>query len=179
MTVDLDRLALARPGIALLEAFLDSARDHLMHSGDVERNREYERALGDPEAYLDDLARFASRDEPGPGLVRQENFWLTDGEAILGHLRLRRRLNAKLERLGGHIGYDVPPRWRRQGCATRMLALGLVEARRIGIEQALLTADAANTASLRVIEKNSGVLDAAYAFEGRPTRRYGVPTRAE
>jgi predicted acetyltransferase len=57
-----------------------------------------------------------------------------------------------------------------------MLALGLVEARRAGLERALLTADAANAASLRVIEKNGGVLDAEYLFKGRLTRRYWVTT---
>jgi predicted acetyltransferase len=171
-----DALKLARPSVALLEAFLDSARDHLARSGDVERNREYERALADPEAYLAELDRNRTLEEPGPGLVRQDNFWLTDGTSIFGHLRLRHRLNARLERLGGHIGYDVPPLCRGQGCATRMLALGLEEAARIGLSRALLTADAANAASLRVIEKNGGRLDAEYLFEGRLTRRYWAPT---
>jgi len=176
MTIDPARLTLARPGVVLLEAFLESARDHLAHSGDVERNREYDSALGDPEAYLAELARFACQDEPGPGLVRQDNFWLSDGAAVFGHLRLRHRLNEKLERLGGHIGYDVPPRHRGRGYATQMLALGLMEARRIGLERALLTADAANAPSLRVIEKNGGVLDAEYVFRGRLTRCYWVAT---
>jgi predicted acetyltransferase len=174
--MDLDALRLVRPGESLLEAFLDSARDHLAHSGDPERNREYEHALADPEAYLMELARYAAHDEPGPGLVRRENFWLTDGALIFGHLRLRHRLNPRLEQFGGHIGYDVPPSQRGKGLATRMLALGLGEARRTGLDRALVTVHSANFASIRVIEKNGGDLDAEYLFEGRPTRRYWVPT---
>src|SRR5436305_7012067 len=142
------RLRLVSPTSRYRATFLRSAEDHVEHSGDPMRAREYARALADFNAYLAELHHFASSDEPRPGLVRQRNYWLTDGAEILGHLRLRPRLNTRLRRLGGHIGYDVPPSQRRKGYATKMLALGLREAAAQGLGRVLLTADAANAASL-------------------------------
>jgi len=169
-------LRLVKPAVRYRAAFLRCARDHVEASGDPERSGEYARALADFAAYLAELRYFASHDEPRPGLVRQRNFWLTDGREILGQLRLRERLNARLERLGGHIGYDVPPAQRRKGYATRMLALGLAEAAAHGLSRVLLTTDATNVHSIKVILRNGGRLDAQYVFEGVRRRRYWIDT---
>jgi len=170
------RLRLVRPHPRYRAAFLRSAEDHVERSGDAERAREYARALADFDAYLTDLRVFASTEEPRPGLVRQRNYWLTNGADILGHLRLRLRLNDRLRLLGGHIGYDVPPSQRGKGYATRMLALGLREASTHGLDRVLLTADAANAASIRVIERNGGRLDDEYTLDGVLRRRFWIDT---
>jgi predicted acetyltransferase len=170
-------LRLVKPHPRYRAAFLRCARDHVAASADPERSGEYARALADFPAYLAELRHFATHDEPRPGLVRQRNFWLTDGRDILGHLRLRERLNARLTRLGGHIGYDVPPAHRGKGYATRMLALGLDEAAARGLARVLLTTDATNLASIKVILRNGGRLDEEYEFEGVVRRRYWIDTR--
>ena len=169
-------LRLVLPDVRYRAAFLRCARDHVEASGDPERSGEYARALADFRAYLAELRHFASHDEPRPGLVRQRNFWLTDGREILGHLRLRERLNPRLMRLGGHIGYDVPPAQRRKGYGTRLLALGLAEAAARGLTSVLLTADAKNAASIKIIVRNGGRLDDEYEFEGVVRRRYWIDT---
>lgn len=169
-------LRLVVPGVRLSAAFLRSAQDHVEHGADPERSREYARALDDFPAYLAQLRLFASRDAPGPGLVRQRSYWLTDGHDVLGHLRLRPALNARLERLGGHVGYDVPPSQRGKGLATRMLALGVREASKAGLPRVLVTTDARNAASIKVIERNGGRLDEEYEFEGVVRRRYWIRT---
>ncbi|HEX9069819.1 MAG TPA: GNAT family N-acetyltransferase, partial [Ktedonobacterales bacterium] len=53
---------------------------------------------------------------------------------------------------------QIPPSARRQGYATRTLALALREARTFGLERVLLTCDADNLGSVRVIERNGGKL---------------------
>jgi len=170
------RLRLVRPHPRYRAAFLRSAEDHVERSGDPSRAREYARALADFDGYLAELRVFAASDEPRPGVVRQRNYWLTDGEDVLGHLRLRLRLNERLHWLGGHIGYDVPPSQRGRGYATRMLALGVREAALRGLHRVLLTADAANAASIRVIESNGGTFDREYEFEGVVRRRFWIAT---
>lgn len=98
--------------------------------------------------------------------------WWVDGDAYLGRIALRQRLNPKLADIGGHIGYDVRPGARRQGHATAMLAAVLPLANSFGIDPALVTCDDDNTASIRVIETAGGVLEDVRGIK----RRYWVPT---
>ncbi len=58
----------------------------------------------------------------------------------------------------GHIGYAVVPWRRREGIATRALALLLDEVRPRGLPHVELTTDPGNIASQRVIQANGGVL---------------------
>jgi predicted acetyltransferase len=85
--------------------------------------------------------------------------WYVSGEHYLGELVIRHELTPDLARSGGHIGYSVAPHWRRQGHATRMLAAGLAECRRIGLRRVLVTCRTENEASRRVILANGGVPD--------------------
>lgn len=104
-------------------------------------------------------------------------FWITDGgedgdgvPEVVGHLALRHELNAWLHELGGHIGYSVRPSRRREGHASRALALALDEARRLGLDRVLLTCDVDNEGSRRTIEANGGVQEDVR--EGK--RRYWI-----
>ena len=95
------------------------------------------------------------------GLVPFTTYWLMcEGkDTIYGVSRLRHRLNKVSQKEGGHIGYDVPPSLRGAGNATELLRQTLQKARAIGLNRVLLTCDADNRASARVIEKNGGVLE--------------------
>jgi predicted acetyltransferase len=106
------------------------------------------------------------------GYVPCTTLWYVEGDRYLGRLAIRHRLTPRLLELGGHIGYDVAPSARGKGCATAMLREALPLARRLGIEQALLTCDTGNVASRRVIEKNHGVLE----DERDGKLRFWVPT---
>jgi predicted acetyltransferase len=94
-------------------------------------------------------------------------FWYVSGEYYLGTLVVRHRLTPELHAAGGHVGYHVVAPWRRQGHATRMLAAGLVECRRLGLERVLLTCAVDNEASRRVILSNGGVADGRQQDEDR------------
>jgi RimJ/RimL family protein N-acetyltransferase len=94
-------------------------------------------------------------------------FWYVSGDHYLGTLVIRHRLTAKLAEVGGHIGYHVVVPWRRQGHATRMLAAGLVECARLGLDRVLLTCAADNEASRRVILANGGAPDGTIRGEDR------------
>ena len=127
--------------------------------------------------YLDVLARLRTGTDLAPDIV-PETFLLAFVESrIVGRIAIRHRLNARLEREGGHIGYVVVPEFRRRGYATRMLALGLRLAHdELGIDPVLVTCDHANLGSIRVIERNGGVLQDVVAAEGRDAaiRRYWI-----
>jgi predicted acetyltransferase len=94
-------------------------------------------------------------------------FWYVAGEHYLGTLVIRHRLTPELFEAGGHVGYHVVVPWRGQGHATRMLAAGLVECERLGLDRILLTCAPDNEASRRVILANGGVPDRPGAEEDR------------
>jgi predicted acetyltransferase len=94
-------------------------------------------------------------------------FWYISGEYYLGTLVIRHQLTPELAEAGGHVGYHVVAPWRRQGHATRMLTAGLLECRRLGIGQALLTCDPGNEPSRKVILANGGVPDGRKRGEDR------------
>jgi predicted acetyltransferase len=87
-------------------------------------------------------------------------FWYIDGPHYLGSIIIRHCLTSDLLRRGGHIGYHVAPRYRRQGHATAMLAAAVTYCRdTLGIPRILITCHPSNTGSRRVIESNGGVLE--------------------
>ena len=86
-------------------------------------------------------------------------YWYVSGEHYLGTLVLRYRLTPELAGVGGNIGYHIVAPWRGQGHGTRMLAAGLDECRRLGLDRVLLTCAAGNEPSRRVILANGGVPD--------------------
>ncbi len=94
-------------------------------------------------------------------------FWYTSGEFYLGTLVVRHELTAELAEVGGHVGYHVVAPWRGQGHATRMLAAGLVECRKLGLSRALLTCAVDNEPSRRVILANGGMHDGQTLGEDR------------
>jgi predicted acetyltransferase len=94
-------------------------------------------------------------------------FWYVSGEYYLGTLVVRHRLTPELAELGGHVGYHVVAPWQRQGHATRMLAAGLLECTRLGLERVLLTCAVDNDPSRRVILANGGQPDGSRRGEDR------------
>jgi predicted acetyltransferase len=94
-------------------------------------------------------------------------YWYVSGGHYIGTLVVRHRLTPELAEVGGHVGYHVVAPWQRQGHATRMLAAGLVECRRLGIDRVLLTCATDNEPSRRVILANGGVFDGLCRGEDR------------
>jgi predicted acetyltransferase len=104
--------------------------------------------------------------------VHCDYYWITDGDpaAVVGFLALRHRLNAFLLEEGGHIGYSVRPSRRREGHATRALALAVRRAAELGIDQVLVTCHEDNEPSRRTIERNGG----RYEDSRKGQRRYWI-----
>jgi predicted acetyltransferase len=109
--------------------------------------------------------------------VPQSTYWLvSDGERVVGIVRVRHRLNEHLLQYGGHIGYYVRPSERGKGYGRLSLQLGLEQLRRLGVDRALLTVNPTNIISQRVVLANGGVQDGQGAdpVSGEIVDRYWI-----
>ena len=98
---------------------------------------------------------------------------------IVGKCSLRHELNDFLRNIGGHIGYIIRPDERQKGYGAAILKLTLKKAKELGLEQVLVTCDDDNTASIKIIEKNGGMLEDTYQENEKivPKRRYWIRLR--
>ncbi|MBD2868286.1 GNAT family N-acetyltransferase [Paenibacillus arenilitoris] len=170
-----DRVTLVKPAAALKEAYLPFYREWVESGEDmvpwvISR---------DPEDF-DGMVRFLLEQESGAGVqdgwVTNSTYWLvTEEKRIVGAVNIRHSLTEHLFNCGGHIGYGIRPSDRRKGYATKLLSLALEEARKLGIDKALVVCDATNTASERTIRNNGGVEDESYIEEdGNVVKRYWI-----
>jgi predicted acetyltransferase len=100
---------------------------------------------------------------------------VVDGQ-IAGRISVRHELTEFLLLKGGHIGYGVLPPFRGRGVGKRLLQRGLEITKSLGIQRALVTCDADNLASRRIIESAGGRYESDYLQPGVtvPTRRYWI-----
>lgn len=110
------------------------------------------------------------------GFVRSDTYFLLNENAdILGAINLRYDLNEHLYNFGGHIGYGIRPTARGKGYATYMLKNILPTYKMMGFEKVLITCNADNTASEKVVLKNGGVKENEVKGEGgNVTYRYWI-----
>ncbi len=106
-----------------------------------------------------------------PGRVAETVLWLVDGREYLGRVSIRHALNDWLRQVGGHIGYEIRPSQRRRGYGTLILRLALPTARDLGLPRVLITCDADNHGSRRIIEANGGQFENAVVEPGRTVRK--------
>jgi predicted acetyltransferase len=122
------------------------------------------------------VSRMKAGGYPRPEIVPTDSYFIEAEGRILGELYIRHRLSPRLEQVGGHVGYKVRPSCRNRGIATAALRLALRQLAGMGIERALVTCNANNAASARVIEKCGGVRAEDAPTQDGGERRYWIST---
>jgi len=153
-----EQIRLIEPCEQLADALIEYVEE-FRRVGETFWQNEARRVREDVEGYLRERRDWSAGRNLPEGFVPETHYWLVRGGRILGVIRIRHRLTDKLRTRGGHIGYDIRPSERRKGYGTRMLAMALVEARRIGLDRVMVTCDRGNVASARVILANGGVFE--------------------
>lgn len=108
------------------------------------------------------------------GLVPGTTYLYMLDDDMIGCINIRHCLNENLLKVGGHIGYSISPRYRRQGYATQMLKEALKICQQWEIWPVLITCNKDNIASRKTIEKCSGILENQYSHDGIVTLRYWI-----
>lgn len=102
--------------------------------------------------------------------------WIVEDGRVLGGIALRHGTSDLVRRLG-HIGYGIRPSARQRGLATWALGRMLDEARKLGLTRVLIVCAVGNTASVKTIESNGGVLEEVHETELEAVRRYWIEIR--
>lgn len=111
-------------------------------------------------------------------MVPHSTYWLINEEnRILGAVNIRHRLNEKLLRGAGHIGYGIRPSERRRGHASEALRQALEIVKGFGVDKALVVCHKTNIGSARTIQKNGGVLENEVEIDGETFQRYWIDIR--
>jgi predicted acetyltransferase len=154
---------LVPPAEDFKESFIEAVKE-LQSETDTMTTRRY-RELSIPELEADfesfvekERSHAEGKNQPD-GYVPQSEFWLVDNGEYIGHVGIRHELTEHLKTIGGHIGYSIRPSKRGKGYGNKILELVLPKSKALGIDRVLLTCDATNVASRKVIEKNGGILE--------------------
>ena len=162
-------LFLSLPTETYKESFLESVAE--FHGESRQLYYDLTRITDNFAAFVQSLRDQEERTKTKLGRVPTTEYWLIKDDEVIGNLSLRHELNDILLRIGGHIGYEIRPSWRRQGYGVEILRLGLEKARERGMRRVLVTCDETNIGSKKVIEHNGGVFENAVNVQRSPVKR--------
>ena len=160
----MNQMELVLPSAEYKRSFIEAVTEYQQEGGSDDRSKRYAdlsvSALGsDFDAYIENEKSHALGKNLPAGYVPETTYWLVDGSEFIGRVSIRHRLTEHLRQIGGLIGYDIRPSKRKHGYGTKILELALPKAKEIGLRKVLVTCDATNIASRRIIEKNGGILE--------------------
>lgn len=162
-------MKLVAPALSYLDAYADALKRGWSPDNvrlEAAAQEELAAIAADPATFVTSLDDRAGKGLPilmpdGSRVPRLPGFrrWMWDGD-FCGSIGFRWQPGtaALPGHVLGHIGYAVVPWKRRQGYATRALALMLDEARSEGLPYVELTTDPDNEPSQKVILANGGAL---------------------
>lgn len=172
-------MELTKPSIEYKDSFIEAVREYQATDSDDRRDiygLNVDELARDFPSYIAKLSSESKGEDLPEGYVPQTTYWLVDNGEFIGRLSIRHTLTEHLKKVGGHIGYDVRPSKRNMGYGKKLLKLGLLKAKELGIEDVLITCSVGNIGSQKVIEANGGVLEKdAQSHQGNSERlRYWI-----
>ncbi len=131
---------LIEPSLLYKELFLEFVED--VKNTRYESYELYTKSEEDFEEFVTYLTNSSKGINFQDGRVPCSCYWLVDDSDYLQMI--------------GHIGYEIKSSLRKEGYGSKLLELGLTEARKIGLEKVLITCDEDNIGSIQLF-KNSMV----------------------
>lgn len=160
----MERFYLERPSMDRRNEIIDYIKEYEKYGSLVNGTGSLDRILeGDTfEEALDrclnmENPEYAKKVDRCPGktflLIRKND------NKIVGSINVRWNLNEAMLKFGGHIGYGVRPTERRKGYNKINFYLGLIEAKKIGLDKVMLDCDVNNFRSDRTLKAFDGKLE--------------------
>ncbi|MDO5156532.1 MAG: GNAT family N-acetyltransferase [Eubacteriales bacterium] len=130
--------------------------------------------MDDYDAWLQSVTNNANVETVSSDWVLTDTFFaVDDAGCIVGIIDLRHELKVFLVDFG-NSGYSVRPSQRKKGYATEMLHLIIDVAAKSGMKEMHLSVERSNTPSVKTIERNGGVYERSFEFEGEQADVYCV-----
>jgi predicted acetyltransferase len=145
------------PSLKYKNSYLEALKESRDEIGETQLNKPAENQTF--EEFVQDLHNQSKGINLPQGYVSASMFWLIDNNELIGRVSIRHELNDYLLKHIGHIGYYIRPSKREMGYGKKILELGLLEARKLGLSKVLVTCNDNNRGSLKIIESNGGVLE--------------------
>ena len=173
----MEKLKFEIPSIDRKEDAIEYINEFYEYNSKVNGSGGLDRYLDNYEDWLIKLEECASR-IPNEQKVPARTYFLVreSDNKIVGMINIRLTLNENLKKLGGHIGYGIRPTERRKGYNKINLYLGLEIAKKLNIENVLLTIDIDNIGSIKTVEALGGVLENKINDNGKVICRYFINT---
>lgn len=97
---------------------------------------------------------------------------------VIGVIDLRQHINHPILGMwGGHCGYSVRPSERGKGYGKEMLRLNIQNAKALKIPKLLITCDAKNNFSEKIIIANGGIYEKTININGCEIKRYWIAVK--
>ena len=87
------------------------------------------------------------------GFVPSITYWVVEGEEYIGTINIRPNLSERLKEYGGHAGFMVRQKYRKQGYGTKFGEIILNHLYQMGINDILMTCEETNIASKKILDK--------------------------
>ncbi len=168
-------IILVRPTLELKEKALAYRKEHFQQGEMIICGSELFDKTESYEEWLTLVTRNADPKTVSENWVVTDTFFAVreSDDRIIGMIDLRHTLNEFLKDLG-NCGYSVRPSERRKGYATEMLCKLASKAREAGMKELRISVEKTNTASRKVIQKNGGVYERSFTFEGETADLYKI-----
>lgn len=126
--------------------------------------------------YLKKLENQEAGLELAENMVADTMLYAFLNDVIIGRFNIRHYLNENLFKRGGHIGYSVAPKYRKNGYGYEIMKQGLDYIRNeIKLKKILVTCSDSNIGSWKIIEKFGGELENVDLDQSKDlVRRYWI-----
>ena len=161
----MERFYLEEPSLKRKDAAIDYINEHIDYGSNINGVGGLDRILnegGSYEEWLEKVTKEQSKKYAESIGKVPANTYFTIRESdnkIIGMVNIRHYLNDYLRKFGGHIGYGIRPTERRKGYNKINLYLGLIEAKKIGLDKVMLDCDVENLGSSKTMEALGGKLE--------------------
>ena len=161
----MERFYLEEPSLKRKDAAIDYINEHIDYGSNINGVGGLDRILnegGSYEEWLEKVTKEQSKKYAESIGKVPANTYFTIRESdnkIIGMVNIRHYLNDYLRKFGGHIGYGIRPTERRKGYNKINLYLGILEARKLGLEKVMLDCDVNNLGSDRTLKALGGKLE--------------------